>query len=64
VGAFRTSSIDAMQIEAEILSVKVRLDRKCKNYAIRVIGLSEKHPRISGKQRLFHTHLNILLNWA
>jgi len=44
-----------MQIEAEILSVKVRLDRKCKNYAIRVIGLSEKHPRISGKQRLFHT---------
>ncbi len=41
--AFRTSLIEAMQIEAEIPSVKVRLDQKCKNYAIRIVELSEKH---------------------
>jgi hypothetical protein len=41
--AFRTSSIDAMQIEAEISPMKVRLDQKCKNYAIQVVGLPEKH---------------------
>ena len=33
-----------MQIEAEIPPVEVRLDQKCKNYAIRVVGLPEKHP--------------------
>ncbi len=44
LGAFRTSPIDAMQIEAEIPPVEVRLDQKCKNYAIRTVGLPEKHP--------------------
>jgi hypothetical protein len=40
---FRTLSIDVMQIEVEISSIKVRLDQKCKNYAIQVVELSEKH---------------------
>ncbi len=43
LGAFRTSSIDAMQIEAEIPSMKIRLDQKCKNYAIQIVELSKKH---------------------
>jgi len=43
LGAFRTSPIDAMQIEAEIPPVEVRLDQKCKNYAIQIVGLPEKH---------------------
>ncbi len=41
--AFRTSLIKVMQIEAEISSVKVRLDQKCKNYAIRIVELSKKY---------------------
>ncbi len=41
--AFQTSLIKVMQIEAEISSVKVRLDQKCKNYAIRIVELSKKH---------------------
>jgi len=43
LSAFRTSSIDAMQIEAEISSMKMRLDQKCKNYAIWIVELPEKH---------------------
>ncbi len=43
LGAFRTSSIDAMQIEVEISSMKMRLDQKCKNYAIQIVELSKKH---------------------
>ncbi len=43
LNAFRTSSIDAMQIEVEISSMKMRLDQKCKNYAIWIVELSEKH---------------------
>ncbi len=41
--AFRTLLIEIMQIEAEISSVKVQLDQKCKNYAIRIVELSKKH---------------------
>ncbi len=40
---FQTSSIDAMQIEVEISSMKMQLDQKCKNYAIWIVELSEKH---------------------
>ncbi len=43
LSAFRTSSIDAMQIEVEIPSMKMRLDQKCKNYAIQIVELSKKH---------------------
>ncbi len=34
LSAFWTSSIDAMQIEVKISSMKMQLDQKCKNYAI------------------------------
>ncbi len=43
LNAFRTSSIDAMQIEVEISSIKIRLNQKCKNYAIWIVELSKKH---------------------
>ncbi len=32
-----------MQIETEISSVKVQLDQKCKNYAIKIVELLKKH---------------------
>ncbi len=32
-----------MQIETEISSVKVWLDQKCKNYAIKIVELLKKH---------------------
>ncbi len=43
LNAFRTSLIDAMQIQVEISSMKIRLDQKCKNYAIWIVELSKKH---------------------
>ncbi len=43
LSVFWTSSIDAMQIEVEISSMKIWLDQKCKNYAIRIVELLKKH---------------------
>ncbi len=43
LSVFWTSSIDAMQIEVEILSMKMQLNQKCKNYAIWIVELSKKH---------------------
>jgi len=41
--AFQTLLIEVMQIKAEISSVKVQLDQKCKNYAIKIVKLLKKH---------------------
>ncbi len=54
LNAFRTSSIDAMQIEVEISSMKIRLNQKCKNYAIWIVELSKKH---FIRKRTFITYL-------
>ncbi len=43
LSAFWTSLIDAMQIEVEISSMKMQLNKKCKNYAIWIVKLSKKH---------------------
>ncbi len=43
LSAFWTSSIDIMQIEVEISSMKMQLDQKCKNYAIWIVELLKKH---------------------
>ncbi len=43
LSAFQASLIDAMQIEVEILSMKIWLDQKCKNYAIWIVELLKKH---------------------
>ncbi len=53
LNAFRTSSINAMQIEVEILSMKIWLDQKCKNYAIWIVELLKKH---SIRKRTFITY--------
>ncbi len=64
--AFRTSLIEVMQIEAEISSVKVQLDQKCKNYAIKIVELPKKHS--TRKQTLisyssqYFIELNLNLN--
>ena len=41
--AFKTLSEAAMKLEANIESVRVRLNKKCRKYALRVITLSENH---------------------
>jgi len=43
LSAFRTSSIDAMQIEVKISLMKIWLNQKCKNYAIWIVELLKKH---------------------
>ncbi len=43
LNAFRTSLINAMQIKVEISSMKIRLNQKCKNYAIWIVKLLKKH---------------------
>ncbi len=41
--AFQTSFIKVMQMKTKISSVKVWLDQKCKNYAIKIVELLKKH---------------------
>jgi len=43
LSVFQTSSINTMQIEVEISSMKMQLDQKCKNYAIQIVELLKKH---------------------
>ena len=43
LSVFWTSSINAMQIEVEISSMKMWLNQKCKNYAIWIVKLLKKH---------------------
>ncbi len=60
--AFRTSLIEVMQIEAEISSVKVWLDQKCKNYAIKIVELSKKHSTRKQTLILYSSQYTIELN--
>ena len=50
---FRTSSAAAMKLKADIESVKIRLNKKCRKYTLRVITLSENH---SVKQRTSYSY--------
>src|SRR5216110_1235534 len=40
---FKISSVSAMKIEASIPSLKVRFNRICKNYTLRILQMHEKH---------------------
>ena len=42
-----------MKLKADIKSVKIRLNKKCRKYALRVITLSENH---SVRQRISHSY--------
>ena len=44
LGAFKTSPINIMELEASIPSLKVRFERICKNYAWRTLQMHENHP--------------------
>ena len=43
LSTFRTSSEAAMELKVNIPLVQVRLNQKCRNYALRVTTLSEDH---------------------
>ena len=40
---FKTSSISAMKIEASLPSPKIRFNKICKNYALRILQMHKKH---------------------
>src|SRR5216117_880816 len=62
---FKTSSISVMEIEASISFLKVRFNRICKNYVLRILQMHEKHSirlRVSSD---FSSFINeIELDWT
>ena len=44
LGAFKSSPASAMEIEASLSSPKVRFNKICKNYALRILQMHENHP--------------------
>ena len=46
LGAFKTSPIKAMEIEAAVPPPRVRFEKICYNYAIRIMQMNSMHPII------------------
>ena len=44
LGAFKTSPVSAMEIEAGISPVLVRFNKLCQNYALRILQMPDSHP--------------------
>src|SRR6266496_6624848 len=44
LGAFKNSLSMTIKLEAAISSSKVRFNRICKNYALRIMQISKNHP--------------------
>lgn len=44
LGCFRTSPVSAMEIEANILPIRIRMHRKCQKYALRILKMDQSHP--------------------
>ena len=44
LGAFKTSLISAIEIEAAISPVSVRFNKLCQNYVIRILQIQDSHP--------------------
>ena len=64
LGSFKTSLINAMELEASIPSSKVKFERICKNYAWRILQMHENHPIKQRVSSSFPPHLNGLeLDW-
>src|SRR6266496_1195882 len=62
--AFKNSSSMAMKLEAAISSSKVRFNRICKNYALRIMQISKNHPiriRVSSSFPPYNNEAE--LNW-
>src|SRR5436190_12061108 len=64
LGAFKTSPINAMELEASIPPSRVRFERIYKNYAWRALQMHENHPIRLRVSSSFPPHLNgIELDW-
>jgi hypothetical protein len=65
LGAFKTSPIAAMELEAAILPVRIRFDKICQNYAFRAIQLDQDHPikKRAPDSFPFSAGTDIELNW-
>src|SRR5204863_1124355 len=62
---FKTSSVSVMEIEASISSLKVRFNRICKNYALRILQMHDKHSirlRVSSDFSSFNSEID--LDWS
>ena len=62
---FKISSISVMKIEASISSSKVRFNRICKNYALRILQMHERHSirlRVSSSFSSFSNEIE--LDWS
>src|SRR6266487_617298 len=62
---FKTSPISAMEIEASIPPSKVRFNRICKNYALRILQMHERHSirlRVSSSFPSFSNEIE--LDWS
>jgi hypothetical protein len=65
LGVFKTSPISAMEIEASLPPPKVRFNKMCKNYALRILKMHENHPirlRVSSSFPPFSN--GIELDWS
>ena len=65
LGAFKTSPVKAMEIEASILPVKIRFEKICQNYAYRTLLLGQNHPIRKRVPESFPSNRNeeIEINW-
>ena len=62
--AFKTSPINAMELEASIPPPKIRFERICKNYAWRTLQMHENHPIRLRVSSGFPPHSNgVELDW-
>ena len=65
LGAFKSSPIRAMEIEASLPPPVIRFQKLCKNYALRLLTIDEEHPlrqRVSSSFPPFSTGLE--LDWS
>ena len=64
LGAFKTSPINTMELEASISPPKVRFERICKNYAWRNLQMHENHSIRLKVSSSFPPYSNgMKLNW-
>ena len=62
LGTFRTSPIAAMEIEANILPVKIRLDQKQQKLALRIMKMRSNHSTKSRTPSNFPTENSFDIN--
>src|SRR5216117_2605726 len=62
LGTFKTSPVSVMEIEVSISPSKVRFNRICKNYALRILQMHDKHPirlRVSSGFSSFNSEIDL-----